>query len=578
MVFVPPSFAPPLPHVPDSVPICEFMLDEKHGRKPIKQSWDSYTCGLTGKTVTAQQQKDRVELLARSLVKEFGWKVNEGTEYDKVVGVFALNTIDIMTLSWAIHRINGVSSPANAAYSVEELAHQLTNSGSKVLFTVMPLLETALKAADKAKIPRNKIYICEMPGDPAYPSEYKLLSQLTEAGSSLPPLEPIKWSAGQGARQTAFLCYSSGTSGLPKGVMISHRNVIANTVQISAYDQHGRDFLGGKGYQDVALGLLPQSHIYGLIVICHASTYRGDQVIILPKFEIQNYLAAIAKYKINTLYIVPPIIIAMVKNQQLLSKFDLSSVQQIFTGAAPLGQETAEDLAKQYPGWAVRQGYGLTETCTVVCSSSPKDIWFGSSGCLLPGIEAKVLTAEGNEVTGYDQPGELLVKSPSVVLGYLKNEKATAETFVDMPEGRFMRTGDEVVFKKSKNGNEHVWVVDRIKELIKVKVRLTALPKLTSPPTFHPSPPPVHPTPSPPIYTPSLIHPTGPPSRPRRTRILAPQPPLRRRLRRDPRPRRARRRSPQSLRRQSVHRLPRRQREDADPRHSAACGEGEESA
>ena len=374
-----------------------------------------------------------------------------------------------MSLSWAIHRINGVSSPANAAYSADELRHQLINSGSQVLFTVMPLLKTALEAAAKANIPKSKIYICEMPNDPPIPKEFKTLSQLLKEGESLPELEPIRWSKGQGARQTAFLCYSSGTSGLPKGVMISHRNVIANTVQISVYDQAGRDAIE-PGYHDVVLGLLPQSHIYGLIVICHASTYRGDRVIILPKFELQPYLTTIQKYKINTLYIVPPIIIAMVKNQQVLKNFDLSSVKSIFTGAAPLGQETAEELASQYPTWVVRQGYGLTETCTVVCSTSPFDVWFGSSGCLVPGYEAKVMSIEGNEITGYNQRGELLVKSPSVVLGYLKNDKATKETFVDMPEGRFMRTGDEVEIRKSAKGNEHIWVVDRIKELIKVKV------------------------------------------------------------------------------------------------------------
>jgi long-subunit acyl-CoA synthetase (AMP-forming) len=156
----------------------------------------------------------------------------------------------------------------------------------------------------------------------------------------------------------------------------------------------------------------------------------------------------------------------MTKNQDTLAKYDLSSVYSIFTGAAPLGKETAEDLQRIFPKWAIRQGYGLTETCTVVCSTSVNDIWFGSSGSILPGIECRIVTPEGKEVTEYDQPGELLVKSPAVVLGYLNNDKANAETFQD----GYMRTGDEAVIKKSPKGYEHVFIVDRIKELIKVKV------------------------------------------------------------------------------------------------------------
>ena len=109
---------------------------------------------------------------------------------------------------------------------------------------------------------------------------------------------------------------------------------------------------------------------------------------------------------------------------------------------------------------------GLTETCTVVCSTAPNDVWFGSSGSILPGIECKIVTIEGVEITGYDQPGELLVKSPAVVLGYLNNDKANTETFQD----GYMRTGDEAVVRKSPSGNEHIFIVDRIKELIKVKV------------------------------------------------------------------------------------------------------------
>lgn len=117
---------------------------------------------------------------------------------------------------------------------------------------------------------------------------------------------------------------------------------------------------------------------------------------------------------------------------------------------------------------------GLTETCTVVCSSAETDIFFGTSGSLLPGYKAKIMSIEGVEITGYEQPGELVVQSPSVVLGYLNNDKANQETFLDDTDGlgRWMRTGDEAVIRKSPAGNEHIAIVDRIKELIKVKVRL----------------------------------------------------------------------------------------------------------
>ena len=113
---------------------------------------------------------------------------------------------------------------------------------------------------------------------------------------------------------------------------------------------------------------------------------------------------------------------------------------------------------------------GLTETSTVVCSTSGNDIWFGSSGSILPGIECRIVTADGKEITGYNQPGELLVKSPAVVLGYLNKPEANKETFVtDAEGGRWMRTGDEAVVRVAASGNEHIFIVDRIKELIKVK-------------------------------------------------------------------------------------------------------------
>ncbi|KAK0105222.1 hypothetical protein ONS96_004622 [Cadophora gregata f. sp. sojae] len=491
MVFTPPSWVPKLPDVPDTVPISQFMLDDSYGRCPLKKSRNPFTCGLSGKTYTASEMVGRVDQLARALAKEFGWQVNKGTEWDKVVGIFALNTVDSMTLAYAIHRLNGIATPANAAYSASELEFQLKSSGAKALFTCIPLLETSLQAAKAVGIPKERIYILELPkelsGDKQLP--FKTASQLIEAGSKLPALEELKWEKGQGARQTAYLCYSSGTSGLPKGVMISHRNVISNVLQIGLFEKPVRDKRPENERTEVGLGLLPLSHIYGLVVIAQASTYRGDGVIILPKFELQSFLKAIQTHKITTLYLVPPIIIQLAKNQQVVSKYDLSSVQAIFTGAAPLGAETAEDLQKIYPSWKIRQGYGLTETCTVVCSSSENDIFFGTSGSLLPGYKAKIMSIEGVEITGYEQPGELVVQSPSVVLGYLNNDKANQETFIDDTDGlgRWMRTGDEAVIRKSPAGTEHIAIVDRIKELIKVKGLQVAPAELEAHILTHPS-------------------------------------------------------------------------------------------
>ncbi len=113
---------------------------------------------------------------------------------------------------------------------------------------------------------------------------------------------------------------------------------------------------------------------------------------------------------------------------------------------------------------------GLTETSTVVCTTSEDDICPGTSGSLVPGTRAKIIDPDGNEITEYGKPGELLVQSPSVVLGYLDNEKATAEAFVWDADGRWMRTGDEVIVTKAPSGYEHITIVDRLKELIKVKV------------------------------------------------------------------------------------------------------------
>ncbi|KAJ4322134.1 hypothetical protein N0V84_004969 [Fusarium piperis] len=267
-----------------------------------------------------------------------------------------------------------------------------------------------------------------------------------------------------------------------KAVMISHANVIANVLQHVTYDSVGR---ARKGVETQAVsGFLPFSHIYGLVIACHTSTWRGDQVIVLPKFELKAFLESIQRFKIRQLLLVsygsikrssllrsqvPPIIIRMLQLKDTCAKYDLSSVKFIYSGAAPLAEETMQELKDIYPRWAVGQAYGMTETATVVSSPSEHDIFMKASGSLLPGTKAKIIDTAGNEITSYDCSGELLVQAPSVVLGYLGNEKSTAETFVFDADGRWIRTGDEALFTLAPSGNEQLVIVDRIKELIKVK-------------------------------------------------------------------------------------------------------------
>jgi acyl-CoA synthetase (AMP-forming)/AMP-acid ligase II len=218
-------------------------------------------------------------------------------------------------------------------------------------------------------------------------------------------------------------------------------------------------------------GLLPFSHIYGLVVLIHVGPYRGDGVIVMPKYDFTGMLQAIERYKIAMLYLVPPMIIHMTNQKAACAKFDLSSVRAAFSGAAPLGSSTAAELGTMFPNWALRQGYGSTESCTVVTSTASHDVWLGSVGSILPGMTVCLMDPDGKELTGYDQPGELWVKSPSVVPGYHLREAADKETFVIGPDGgRYLRTGDEAVVRRNPtSGHEHIFITDRIKELIKVK-------------------------------------------------------------------------------------------------------------
>ncbi|KJZ75725.1 hypothetical protein HIM_04882 [Hirsutella minnesotensis 3608] len=469
MVFVPPAWAPQLPDLPDSITVGEFINSESYGRCPFASARNPYTCGISGKSHGPSHVARRVDCLARAIGKRLGFSPNEGTAWDRVVAIYALNTIDYIPLTHAIHRLSGIVTPASAAYSAQELEFQLRSSSVRALFTCLPLLENARQAARAVNIPEDRIFLLTLPGDSKSRGQSPLatVEDLIKEGEALPPVEPLRWTKGQGARQTAYLAYSSGTSGLPKAVMISHYNVIANIMQLVLTDSVPRKKLGIT--TQASFGALPFSHIYGLVFVSLVSQYRGDEIVVLPRFDLTVTLEAVQRFRIQQLNVVPPMLIQVTANRDKCAKYDLSSVRWVFSGAAPLGTEVIQNLKKLYPKWKIGQGYGMTEASPGVLSTVETDCLPGSSGVLIPGTIAKVIDSEGKEVTEYETPGELLVQSPSIVLGYMNNEKANAETFIWDNDGRWLRTGDEVLVRKSEQGDEHFVITDRIKELIKVK-------------------------------------------------------------------------------------------------------------
>ncbi|KAL4910502.1 hypothetical protein BDW74DRAFT_184412 [Aspergillus multicolor] len=469
MIFTPPAWGPSMSAIPDSTPIHEFLMQRDNKNL---YNWSAekpaLTCAVSGQSYTIQTIAERVEALARALGKELGWTPNEGSPWEKVVGIFSFNTLDFLIASWAIHRIGGICLLMHPTSSGAEIKRHIELTRSRVLFTCRSLLSTANEVLAESNVQDPVVYLLDLPEEtgksPSLPDqEQKTAEQLIKEGESLPEIESLQWTPGQGKEQVAYLCPTSGTSGLQKLAMITHHNIIANILQSTTFEAAPKN-----GRTEVALGFLPLSHSYGLI-LAHLTAWRGDTYVLHARFDMQAALASIEKYRIERLYLVPPIISALVNNPFLLELCDTSTVRSVVTGSGPFGARLAEGLKRVRPEWEVLPGYGLTETAVIISFTDPNCTYPGADGVLVPGVQAKLIDTDGNEVDSYDTPGELLLKSPSIMKGYLGAESATAEVF---DEEGWLRTGDIAVFRHSaKDGREtaHLDIVDRKKDIMKVK-------------------------------------------------------------------------------------------------------------
>ncbi|KAI0919293.1 hypothetical protein AcV5_002250 [Taiwanofungus camphoratus] len=459
----------PLPSIPDDLTVVQFMQDYQHPTRPtVKQAVPWFIEDDTGRNVKFDEVRSRTNGLANAFNSR--WKIAE----DDVVCIFSPNHIDYAIVIWAAHRLGAVVTSANPAYTADELVYQLNMTKTKLLIVHPWNYSVALSAALTAGIPLERIALFEALPD-SKGTSHPTLHELVAEGLRIPPLfMERRLGPGEGRTKVALLSFSSGTTGLPKAVRISHYNLIANVIQMACYartEQHLPREQQKYRIGDVGMAVLPFYHIYGQVVIMHWTIYYGMSLVVIPKFDFVGILKSIQRHRITFVLLVPPMIVALCKHAALLKKFDLSTVRLIASGAAPLSAELVHQLAEIFPNVSIGQGYGMTETCTAIAlpQIEQRVCTPGSAGRLIPGVVARVVKQDGS-LAGYNETGELIVKSPSNALGYLDNEEATKETFVN----GWVHTGDEAYLNES----AELFVVDRIKDLIKVKGFQVAPPEL----------------------------------------------------------------------------------------------------
>lgn len=368
---------------------------------------------------------------------------------DEVLALYAPNDIDIAPVIYGTFFAGGIVTPANPGYSADELAYQLNNAGAHALVTTKQFLKTALEAAEKANIPNDRVILLGAEKDETH--RVKHWSNIRKTSGAL------RYRRRRAKPEDlAFLAFSSGTTGLPKGVMLTHRNIVADLLLVKN--------AVGKWYSstnDKFLGVLPFFHIYGLTGLVHQTLHRGIEVVVMPAFDMETFLKTIQEHRITFIYVAPPVIVRLARDK-MVDKYDLSSVKMITSGAAPLTQELVDSVHKRLK-IKINQAYGLSETSPMT-HTQPWDEWYssvGSVGKMFPNMLAKYMSADGKEL-GPGEAGELWLSGPNVFRGYWKNDKATKES---LTEDSFFKTGD-IGFQDEQH---NFYITDRVKELIKYK-------------------------------------------------------------------------------------------------------------
>ena len=418
----------PALEIPD-VPLARFVLQRATaiGDRP------ALIDGVSGRQLTYEALADGVNRVASALRRR-------GLKKGDVFAIFSPNLPEYTIAFHAVASLGGIITTLNSLYTPRELSDQLRDSHARYLLTVPAFMDRAAEAIKG--LPIDEVFVFgEAPGATPFA---ELMSQAAEPFTlEIDPAEDV-----------VALPYSSGTTGLAKGVMLTHRNLIANVLQ-AEQRIHLRE-------GERVLGVMPFYHIYGMTVIMNLALHAGATVVTMPKFELEAFLRVMQDYKVARAYVAPPIVVALAKHP-LVDQFDLSSVTLVFSGAAPLDEGLAQACGTRL-NCKVNQGYGMTEASPATHLVSDDIEWkkVGSLGPVVAATECKVVDITTGKELGPETDGEILVRGPQVMKGYLNNPTATAQI---LDEDGWLHTGD--IGHADADGD--FYVVDRLKELIKYK-------------------------------------------------------------------------------------------------------------
>jgi acyl-CoA synthetase (AMP-forming)/AMP-acid ligase II len=386
--------------------------------------------GLTGRTITYGQLLEQIRRTAAGLAAR-------GIRKGDVVSLWSPNVPEWPVVFFGVVKLGAIVHTSNPVSTADELAFQLKDGNVKILFTVNALADKAKAAIAESGRPIELFTIDETPGVPS------LASLAIDKDPPAVTIDPVN--------DLCVLPYSSGTTGLPKGVMLTHRNVVAQLNQIEAIETVDMPAL---------LGVLPFFHIYGMVIILMHGFMRVATIVTMPKFEFEPFLKVLQDWPITSAHIVPPIVVALGKHPAV-DNYKFPHLKYIFSGAAPLGPELTEAVEKRL-NIKIRQGYGMTEASPATHYTVAGTERAGTVGKLMPSIEMRIIDPETGKDLPSGQAGEVWVRGPNVMKGYLNNPEATAKT---VDADGWLHTGDIGIA----DDDGYLTVVDRLKELIKVK-------------------------------------------------------------------------------------------------------------